>query len=95
MRVCYTRRARDDLAAILGYIEDRSPSGAINVKRALKRAIDLIGEHPSIGRVSGEGQTRVIPVGRYPYLIYWSVEAGEVWLLHIRHAARRQWEGDR
>jgi predicted transcriptional regulator len=31
--------------------------------------------------------------GRYPYLIYWAVTAGAVWIVHIRHAARRPWEG--
>jgi toxin ParE1/3/4 len=95
VRVRYTPRARGDLVAILEFIDERNPRGAHNVKRALQRAIELIGEHPHVGRLCGEQQTRVIPVGRYPYLIYWSIEAGEAWLVHIRHAARRPWEGDR
>lgn len=94
MRVRYTPRARSDLESILQYIDQRSPRGARNVKRAIQQTIELIGEFPEGGRVAGEQATRVLPAGRYPYLIYWSVEAGEVWLVHIRHARRRPWEGE-
>jgi toxin ParE1/3/4 len=93
MRVRYTRRAQRDLNAILAYIDAQSPSGARNVKLALQKAIELIGDHPEIGRLSGIQETRVVPVGRYPYLVYWQILDGEVWLVHIRHAARRPWRG--
>lgn len=91
MRLRYAPRARSDLAELLAYIDERSPQGARNVKGALKKAIALIGRHPLIGRPSKIDETRVFPVGRYPYLIYWSIEAGEVWIVHIRHASRRPW----
>ena len=93
MRVRHTRRSRADLQAILDYIDSRNPQGARNVKRAIQKTIDLIGEHPQVGRPAGEQNTRVLPVGRHPYLIYWTIEAGEVWIVHIRHAARRPWDG--
>lgn len=95
MKVRHTRRSRADLVAILNYLDERSPQGARNVMRALRRALELIGEHPHVGRHSGEQDTRVLPVGRYPYLIYWSVEGGEVLIVHIRHAARRPWKEER
>jgi toxin ParE1/3/4 len=95
MRVRYTPRARSDLRSILQYIDERSPRGARSVKRAIQKTIELIGEFPEGGRHAGEQETRALPAGRYPYLIYWSVEAGEVWLVHIRHARRRPWTGER
>jgi len=94
MRVRFAPRARSDLTHILAYIDERSPRGARNVKQALKKAIALIGRHPLIGRPSKIEETRVFPIGRYPYLIYWSIEAGEVWIVHIRHASRRPWEDE-
>jgi toxin ParE1/3/4 len=94
MRIRYTPRARSDLEAILQYIDERSPVGARKVKRAIQKTIELIGEFPESGRRSGEQATRALPVGRYPYLIYWTIEAGEAWILHIRHARRRPWKGD-
>jgi len=89
MIVRYSRRAENDLAKILDYLDARSPRGARNVKVAIKRVIDLIGATPMIGHTAGRGEVRVMPVGRYPYLIYWTFEANEVWLVHIRHGARR------
>jgi plasmid stabilization system protein ParE len=88
MKVRYTPRATADLIDILGYLDERSAQGARHV---IKKAIALIGHHPQIGRSSKVQETRVFPVGRYPYLIYWSIEAGEVWIVHIRHARRRPW----
>jgi hypothetical protein len=44
--------------------------------------------------LSGEEGSRVLPAGRYPYLIYWTIEAGEVWLVHIRNARRRPRAGE-
>ena len=93
MKVRYTPRARSDLQSILQYIDERSPLGARNVKRATRKTIELIGEYPEGGRRAGEQEIRVLPAGRYPYPIYWSVEAGEACIVHIRHARRRPWRG--
>jgi plasmid stabilization system protein ParE len=37
MRIRYTPRARSDLQSILQYIDERSPLGARNVKRAIQK----------------------------------------------------------
>jgi len=94
MIVRFAPRAYNDLAAMLDYIEARNLQGARNVKRAIQQAIALIGEVPECGRRSGVANTRVFAAGRYPYLIYWSIEDDEVWIVHIRHAARRPWRGE-
>jgi plasmid stabilization system protein ParE len=91
MKVRYSRRAQNDLAKILNYLDERSPRGAEKVKLAIKRVIDAIGETPHLGHPAGRGSVRVLPVGRYPYLVYWTIEANEVWLVHIRHGARWPW----
>jgi plasmid stabilization system protein ParE len=77
MRARYTPRARDDLRAIIEYIGSQNPQGARNVKRALDATVQLIKHFPDCGRLAGEEGVRVLPVGRYPYLIYWTVEAEE------------------
>jgi plasmid stabilization system protein ParE len=94
MRVRYTPRALSDLRRITEYIADFNPAGARNVKHAMDRTIELIAQFPQVGRRVGEQNTRVLPVGRYPYLIYWTVEADEARIVHIRHAARRPWRGE-
>jgi plasmid stabilization system protein ParE len=58
MIVRYSRRAENDLAKILSYLDERSPRGARNVKLAIKRTIDTIGENPNIGYATGGGVVR-------------------------------------
>jgi plasmid stabilization system protein ParE len=64
-----------------------------NVRRALEVTIQLIGQYPNSGRLAGEQTVRVLPVGRYPYLVYWTVESDEVWIVHIRDGRRKPWRG--
>jgi toxin ParE1/3/4 len=91
MSVRYSPRALDDITGILNYLERHSPQGARNVARAMHKTIELIGQFPQSGRAVELG-VRVLPVGAYPYLIYWSTEADDVWLIHIRHTARLPWD---
>jgi len=93
MIVRYTRRAQNDLTNILNYLDKRSPRGALNVRLAIRRTMETIGQNPSIGHLIEKGTVRGMPVGRYPYLVFWTVEAGEIWVVHIRHGARRVWRG--
>lgn len=95
MRVRYTPRARADIVSVLTYVERQSPQGARNVARALRKTIELIGQFPQSGRAAGKSDTRVLPVGRYPYLVYWSVEGNDAWIVHIRHTARQSWNPDK
>ena len=91
MRVRYTQQARDDLEAIIEYLANQSPQGARNIKRTLDATVEVIGSFPNCGRLAGEDDVRVLPVGRYPYLIYWAVEDGEAWIVHIRDGRRKPW----
>jgi toxin ParE1/3/4 len=93
MRVRYTPRALGDLENILRYLSEHSPQGMRNVKRAIDNTKDLIGLFPQAGRLSKEAGARVLPVGRYPYLIYWTIEEGEAWIIHIRDGRRKPWKG--
>jgi len=95
MRVRYTPRARDDILAILEFIAQESPQGTRNVARVLHKTTEIIGQFPQSGRLAGEQGARVLPVGSYPYLVYWNVENGEAWIIHVRHTARRPWNPDR
>jgi plasmid stabilization system protein ParE len=94
MRVRYTPRASGDLAAILRHLNEHSPQGLRNVKRAIDNTERLIEQFPQGGRMSKETGTRVLPAGRFPYLIYWTIEAGEAWIVHIRDGRRKPWRGE-
>jgi plasmid stabilization system protein ParE len=91
MRVRYTPRARDDLAEILKYLDDRSPQGSRNVKRTIRKTIELICQFPLWGETLRKGNPRL--ACRYPYLIYWSVDGDSAWIVHIRDGRRAPWTG--
>ncbi len=93
MKARFTRRALADISRVFAYLDERSPAGAANVKRALKRTIDTIETFPVGGQASGWKSLRERPVGPYPYIVYWAVEGDEIWIVHIRHAARRRPRG--
>jgi plasmid stabilization system protein ParE len=82
----YAARAQRSLHDSQFYLDERSPRGATNVKLAIKRAVETIGENPSIGRPTSKGEIRGLPIGSYPYLVYWAVESDEVRILHIAMA---------
>jgi plasmid stabilization system protein ParE len=42
-----------------------------------------------------EQRVRVVPLLRYPYLIFYEItQSGTIRVLHIRHTSRRPWLGE-
>ena len=95
MKVRYTVPAQADLDDIYTYISSNNPFAAERIKRHIKIDADLLGDLPFISRESDFPGIRVRKVRHYPYLIFYSIEADEVHILHVRHGARRApWEMD-
>jgi toxin ParE1/3/4 len=89
MIVRYSPRASDDLIAIADYLTERNPAAALAVEGALRKTVDLLGKFTGSGRVlTQRPNVRVMPLTRYPYLIFYTVSGGELLVLHIRHGAR-------
>jgi toxin ParE1/3/4 len=95
MKVRYTLRARGDLAAIYAYLDERSPMGARAVKARIARRIAQLADFPFIAPVTEAPDIYELTLLRYPYKIYYRVEEDEVWVLHIRHSARQDWQNER
>jgi plasmid stabilization system protein ParE len=89
--VRFTPRARGDLEAIIDYLSHQNLQGARNVRRSLEATINLIGHFPESGRLAGEEGVRVLPTGRYLYLVYWMVKGGEAWVVHFRDRRLKTW----
>ena len=52
-----------------------------------------IGRRPHSARAStGYEGVRVLPLGRYPYKVFYRVTRDVVEILHIHHAAREPWD---
>jgi toxin ParE1/3/4 len=94
MRLRYTPRSRRDLLAIFEFIDARSPDGAHAVKAAIVKAIRRLGSRPRILRPTDELDVSELNVPDRSYKVYYRSEGEEVWIIHIRHARREQWEGE-
>jgi len=90
MKIRYTPRARDDLAAIYSYLDQRSPTGARSVKIAIERRIRLLADFPFIAPMTEDPGVYELSMIRHPYRVYYRVEADEVRIVHVRHASRER-----
>jgi toxin ParE1/3/4 len=89
MNVRCSPRAIADLVAIADYLTDRNPCGAENVETALRKTIELLSEFSGSGRkLTQRLNVRVMPLARYPYLVFYTARGDEMLILHIRHGAR-------
>ena len=96
MRVVYGARALADVIDIAAYLKARSPAGARAVELRIRRTIALLAEFPSAGQaLEQRPQVRIMPLGRYPYLIFYTLSGEELTVLHIRHAARQPVDPER
>jgi toxin ParE1/3/4 len=59
------------------------------VLAAIKSSIEILETFPEIGRVVDDAAHRRLPVVRYPYVIFYRIDASEILILHIRHTSRR------
>jgi plasmid stabilization system protein ParE len=91
MKVRYRELALSDLDRIFSYLDERSASGARHVIAAVHAAINDIALNPLSARVTSDPTIRVKIVRRYGYKIFYSVDAENVEILHVRHGARRAW----
>jgi plasmid stabilization system protein ParE len=90
----YTDAAASELEAILSYVSRRNPSAAARIAARVQRTIDALVQFPEMAQLTDDPGIRRMPVGRYPYLIFYTVESGELVILHIRHTSRRALRSD-
>ena len=93
MKAVYTPAALRDLAEIADWLAVHYPAIAPAVERRIRAVVRQIGRWPENARRSAKRSgVRVVPVGRYPYKIFYRVADETVEILHIHHAARRPWD---
>jgi plasmid stabilization system protein ParE len=88
VKLRYTLQALADLDAILEHIDDKSPQGAIRVKRRVEAIIDLLLLQPLVGAATDDPSIRRMITRPYPYLVFYEATENELIIHAIRHAAR-------
>ena len=90
MRLEFSKPALAELDDILRFLSERSRLGAAHVEARLRRAFDHIVDFPEAAQTVEQRPTvRRLPLGRYPYVIYYEVGPDVVTILRILHGARR------
>jgi len=93
MKVVYTAAALEDLDKIAEWLALHYPAIAPSVELRVREVIGRIGRWPESARRSAKRPgVRVVPIGRYPYKIFYRVTDDAVEILHIHHAARQPWD---
>ena len=73
------------------YISLHNRIAAVQVNTRLEQTVSVLADFPDMAQMSDEPGVRRMPVGRYPLLIFYTVENEEVVILHVRHTAREPW----
>lgn len=89
-RVRYLPKAVQQLDAILNYLAVRNPGAARRVGEAIRRNIERIAHFPHSSRPSEVPGVRELPIVRYPFIVFYSVDdhAGEIQVLRVRHTSQ-------
>jgi toxin ParE1/3/4 len=94
MRIQYRARSLADIDEIYKYLEQRSPSGAVNVLQAILGGIQSIAENPHAWPATDDPDIRMLILRRYRYKIFYTIlDQRTVEIIHVRHTSRRPWQG--
>ncbi len=93
MKIVFTATAIHDLDEISNWLMRNYPSSAPAVERRIRAVVARISRWPQSARRSAKRPgVRVVPLGRYPYKIFYRVTPQAIEILHIHHTARRSWD---
>lgn len=87
-RVEITARALTDLERLFDFVATNNPRSARKQLLSVRKALELLADHPLLGRVAEEGRRElVLSRGRYGYIAKyrWLPAEDVVLVLAIRH----------
>jgi toxin ParE1/3/4 len=91
MKLRFTPRATENIAAIANYIRQHNPSGAHNVRTAIYESLQNLILYPHVGRRQKTEGVRKLVTRKYFYLVYYTVDidAEEIIILNVKHPAQQ------
>ncbi len=96
MQIRYTLKAVHNLEEIADYLVQRNPQAARRVRTKIEEALDILVQFPDSGKEQTTANVRKFVVRRYPYLIYYSIDADadELVVLSVQHPKRKREHDD-
>ena len=74
----------------LDYIAQDNPSAAVSLDEEIERQMDMLADHPLMGREGRVKGTRELVIGRSPFIAVYRVRKKRIEILRILHGAQ-QW----
>jgi toxin ParE1/3/4 len=87
MKLRFTPRAAQDIAAIADYIRARNPSAAQQVRAAILHSLQNLVLFPKVGRAQALEGVRKLVTRKYPYLVYCRVDEAAEEIIILTHPA--------
>ncbi len=89
MRLKWTRAASRDLDLIEEYIGRDNAAAAIDTVLQIIRSVELLGDHPGLGRPGRVEGTRELVISELPYLVPYVHQGDTVTVLRVVHGAMK------
>jgi len=90
VKIIYLPIALTQLDNIFNDLSALNPAAARRVKATIKHSIDLLADFPRSAKASEIPGIREMPIVRYPYVVFYTVDddAQEVIILRVRHTSQ-------
>lgn len=91
MKLVWLARARADRANAIAYIAQANPRAALGQLEEIERQVDLLAEHPEIGRQGRMRATRELVIIRTPFILVYRIRARvrRIEILRLLHGAQK------
>lgn len=93
MALKWTRAASRDLESVERYISRDNPDAAIDTVLDIIGRVEMLADHPGMGRPGRAEGTRELVLGDLPYVIPYIHEGDTVIILRVLHGAMK-WPED-
>ncbi len=87
LKVVFRRAARAEFDGAAMWYEERQPGLGMQFTSEIDRAVDLAARHPERFPVK-HGDIRSVQARRFPYSVFYRVEAHRIVVLAVFHARR-------
>ena len=85
----WLKRAIHDRDAQLDYIAQDNPLAAISQGDRIDEQVDILVQHPQMGRQGRKQGTREFVIGRTPFIVVYRINGKRIELLRLLHGSQK------
>lgn len=89
MRIQWTKGAKQNLKQVEAHIAKDNPQAAIDTVLKIIKAVEILADHPAMGRVGRIFNTRELIISDIPYIVPYRVADEHIVILRVLHSAMR------